>query len=226
MNLNEKNYVLASALDDINYIVTENAGNNPGDVKKQYDCNKAAFDQIAKILANAMRLDIIGGDLPAGTYFTPEAVRKFAEEQSKKDEGLSFEDAPNLNEVLMNPPFGRAGAPRTPEEERERFCRYLSVPALGIQFRRYRSANTTILVATWRDDFNSHVYVLRVERDGDSPNCGWRATATNDGHVVFQLRTKNRSNCEQFAFSAMKRYLKRGHRRTYRTIAKAKKEEK
>ena len=97
-----------------------------------------------------------------------------------------------------------------------------------MQFRRYRSANTTILVATWRDqkECNSHVYVLRVERDGDTPNCGWRATATNDGHVVFQLRTKNRSNCEHFAFSAMKRYLKRGHRRTYRTIAKAKKEEK
>lgn len=103
MNLNEKNYVLAFALDDINYIVTENAGNNPGDIKKQYDCNKAAFDQIAKVIANAMRLDLIGGDL--GTYFTPEAVRKFAEEQSKKDEGLSFEDAPNLNEVLRNPPF-------------------------------------------------------------------------------------------------------------------------
>jgi hypothetical protein len=222
MNLTEKNYVLAFALDDINYIVTENAGNNPGDVKKQYDYNKAAFDQIAKILANAMRLDIIGDDLPEGTYFTPEAARKFAEEQSKKDEGLSFEDAPNLNDVLRNPPF-KGGAE---EEARERFGKFLSIPALGMQFRRYRSANTTILVATWRDDFNSHVYVLRVERDGDSPNCGWRATATNDGHAVFQLRTKNRSNCEQFAFSAMKRYLKRGHRRTYRTIAKAKKEEK
>lgn len=190
MNLTEKNYVLAFALDEINYIVTENAGNNPGDIKKQYDCNKAAFDQIAKILANAMRLDLIGGDIPAETYFTPEAVRKFE------------------------------------EEARERFGKFLSIPALGIQFRRYRSANTTILVATWRDDFNSHVYVLRVERDGDSPNCGWRATATNDGHVVFQLRTKSRSKCEQCAFSAIKRYLKLGHRRTYRTIAKAKEEKK
>lgn len=182
MNLTEKNYVLAFALDDINYIVTENAGNNPGDVKKQYDCNKAAFDQIAKVIANAMRLDIMGDDLPEGAE----------------------------------------------EEARERFGKYLSVPALGMQFRRYRSANTTILVATWRDkkECNSHVYVVRVERDGDTPNCGWRATATNDGHTVFQLRTKNRSNCEHFAFSAMKRYLKIGHRRTYRTIAKAKKEEK
>lgn len=222
MNLNEKNFVLALALDDINYIVTENAGNNPGDVKKQYDCNKAAFDQIAKVIANAMRLDLIGGDLPAGTYFTPEAVRKFAEEQSKKDEGLSFEDAPNLNEVLRNPPF-KAGAE---EEARERFGKFLSIPELGIQFRRHKSANMTKLIATWRDDVNDHVYEISVQRDGDSPNCGWRALATNDGHNVFQLRTKNRHNCEHFALSAMKRYLKSGHRKTYRTIAKAKKEEK
>ena len=62
MNLNEKNFVLASALDDINYIVTENARNNPGGIKKQYDCNKAAFDQIAKEIANVMRSDLFGKD--------------------------------------------------------------------------------------------------------------------------------------------------------------------
>lgn len=124
-------------------------------------------------------------------------------------EALCPKDAPKIDPVFAKPPL-------------EDFAKFLAVPALGIQFRRYRSANTTILVATWRDDTNSHVYMLRVERDGDSPNCGWRATATNDGHIVFQLRTKNRSNCEHFAFSAMKRYLKRGHRKTYRTIAKAK----
>jgi hypothetical protein len=87
-------------------------------------------------------------------------------------------------------------------------------------FRRYKSANMTKLVASWRDEANSHVYEITVEPICDSP--GWCATATNDGHVVFQLRTKNRTNCEHFALSAMKRYLKCGHRRTYRTIAKAK----
>ena len=193
----------------------KNAKTNSADPKLAEACSALCpvLDSIATRLEQLIK---------DGFYVAPEAVRKFAEEQAKKDAGLSFEDAPNLNEVLRNPPF-KGGAE---EEARERFGKFLSIPALGIQFRRYRSANTTILVATWRDDFNSHVYVLRVERDGDSPNCGWRATATNDGHVVFQLRTKNRSNCEHFAFSAMKRYLKRGHRRTYRTIAKAAKEEK
>ena len=100
------------------------------------------------------------------------------------------------------------------------FAKFLSLPELGIQFRRYTSANMTKLIATWRDDANDHVYEISVQRDGDSPNCGWRALATNDGHNVFQLRTKSRSNCEHFALAAMKRYLKCGHRKTYRTIAK------
>ena len=118
-------------------------------------------------------------------------------------------DGKSLNAILMNPPLTG-------------FAKILSVPALGIQFRRHKSANMTKLIASWRDDANDHIYEISVQRADDSPNCGWLALATNDGHNVFQLRTKNRSNCEHFAVSAMKRYLKRGHRRTYRTIAKAK----
>ena len=100
------------------------------------------------------------------------------------------------------------------------FAKFLSLTALGIQFRRHTSENMTKLIATWRDDANDHVYEISVQRDGDSPNCGWRALAMNDGYNVFQLRTKNRHNCEHFALSAMKRYLKCGHRKTYRTHAK------
>ena len=157
MTLKEKNDVLRLALDNINYIVTENAGNNPTDIEKQYDCNAFAKKVI--------------------------------------------------DPVLANPPLTG-------------FAKFLSLPELGIQFRRHKSANMTKLIATWRDDVNDHVYEISVLRDGDSPNCGWRALATNDGHNVFQLRTKNRHNCEHFALSAMKRYLKRGHRKTYRTLAK------
>jgi hypothetical protein len=189
MTLKERNDMLRLALDNINYIVTENAGNNPDDVEKQYDCNAFAFDAICKVVANCVRAGLPGNDLPPKTFFTPEAAKKV------------------IDPVFMNPPL-------------EGFAKFLSVPELGIQFRRHKSADMTKLIATWRDDFNDHVYEITVQRDGDSPNCGWRALTTNDGHNVFQLRTKNRSNCEQCAFSAMKRYLKRGHRRTYRTIAK------
>ena len=189
MTLKEKNNVLRLALDNINYIVTENAGNNPTDIEKQYDCNAFAFDAICKVVADCVRAGLPGKDLPPKTFFTPEAAKKV------------------IDPVFANPPLTG-------------FAKFLSLPELGIQFRRHKSANMTKLIATWRDDVNDHGYEISVLRDGDSPNCGWRALATNDGHNVFQLRTKNRHNCEHFALAAMKRYLKRGHRKTYRTLAK------
>ena len=189
MTLKEKNDVLRLALDNINYIVTENAVNNPTDIEKQYDCNAFAFDAICKVVADCVRAGLPGNDLPPKTFFTPEAAKKV------------------IDPVFMNPPLTG-------------FAKFLSLPELGIQFRRHNSANMTKLIATWRDDANDHVYEISVLRDGDSPNCGWRALATNDGHNVFQLRTKNRHNCEHFALAAMKRYLKRGHSKTYRTLAK------
>jgi len=189
MTLKERNDVLRLALGNINYIVTENAGNNPTDIEKQYDCNAFAFDAICKVVADCVRAGLPGNDLPPKTFFTPEAAKKV------------------IDPVFANPPLTG-------------FAKFLSLHELGIQFRRHKSANMTKLIATWRDDANDHVYEISVLRDGDSPDCGWRATATNDGHNVFQLHTKNRTNCEHFALSAMKRYLKRGHCKTYRTLAK------
>lgn len=168
MTLQEKNKMLGNALSSI-HIITGGfcRAADEASEEEKYDRGKTAFYEIAKEIANVMRLDLFG-------------------------------DEPPLTG----------------------FAKFLSLPELGIQFRRYTSANMTKLIATWRDDANDHVYEISVQRDGDSPNCGWRALATNDGHNVFQLRAKNRHNCEHFALAAMKRYLKRGHRKTYRTLAK------
>lgn len=87
MTLKEKNDVLRLALDNINYIVTENAGNNPTDIEKQYDCNAFAFDAICKVVANCVRAGLPGNDLPPKTFFTPEAAKKV------------------IDPVFMNPPF-------------------------------------------------------------------------------------------------------------------------
>ena len=178
MTLQEKNEVLGEALENINIITASfcRAADGASEEEK-YDRGKTAFNEIAKELANVMRLDLFG------------------------------DEPPKKSATPIDPPLTG-------------FAKFLSIPELGIQFRRYRSANMTKLIATWRDDANAHVYEISVQRDGDSPNCGWRALATNDGHNVFQLRAKCRSNCERFALSAMKHYLKRGHRKTYRTIAK------
>lgn len=171
MTLQERNDVLRNAFLSIDKITVRYFRDAVGSSEEgKYDRGKTAFNEITKVIASVVRLDLFG-------------------------------DEPR------NPPLTG-------------FAKFHSLPELGIQFRRYRSANMTKLIATWRDDANDHVYEISVQRDGDSPNCGWRALATNDGHNVFQLRAKCRSNCERFALSAMKHYLKRGHRKTYRTIAK------
>lgn len=104
------------------------------------------------------------------------------------------------------------------ESNADSFGKILAVKWLGIEFRRFRSNAETVYVATWRNDEtrDSHVYEIHVKRDGDTPNCGFIAQATNDGRRVFSLSAKNRSHCELCALSAMKRYLSRGHRGPYR----------
>ena len=122
-------------------------------------------------------------------------------------DGLYVTPKKAIDAVLANPPL-------------EGFAKFLAAPALGIQFKRHKSEDMTLLVASWKNDHDDHVYEVRVVRDGETPGCGWRATGTNDGRRVFSLAAKNRSNCEKFALSAMKSYLKRGHRKTYRSIRK------
>lgn len=127
-----------------------------------------------------------------------------------------------LDAMLANPPFAGNGEPASPEAAaREGMQKILSIPELGIHFMRHRSAAMTQLVATWRNDFIDHIYEVRIVRDGESPNAGWRARATNDGRLVFSLAAHCRSTCELCALSAMKRYIKRGHRKTYRKLRAA-----
>ncbi len=135
-------------------------------------------------------------------------IERIAERlESVIKDGLYVTPKKAIDAVLANPPL-------------EGFAKFLAVPALGIQFKRHKSEDMTLLVASWKNDNNDHVYEVRVVRDGETPGCGWRATGTNDGRRVFSLAAKNRSNCEKCALSAMKSYLKRGHRKTYRSIRK------
>jgi hypothetical protein len=116
-----------------------------------------------------------------------------------------------LDAIQANPPFSM---------EPTGFAKFLAMPKLGTQFTRHTSKEGTVFVASWRNQYTSHVYEIHIKRDGASANCGWRATATNDQHLVFSLASKNRTTCERCAVSAMKQYLKRSHRKTLRTIRK------
>ncbi|MBR4615983.1 MAG: hypothetical protein IKO55_10290 [Kiritimatiellae bacterium] len=112
-------------------------------------------------------------------------------------------------------------APANPSPGGGNFRKFLTYEKLGIEFKRFVAKDVTKLVAKWCNTNDSHIYEITVRRAGDSANCGWIALATNDGHRVFELRSRNRSNAEHCAISAMKRYLARGHKKTLRALREA-----
>ncbi len=115
-----------------------------------------------------------------------------------------------LDAVLGNPKFGElpggveiGTAPWKP----------LDIPELGISFQRFHSAEYEMYVAAWRDGENSsHVYALAVERVGTE----WCAVGTNDGHEVFSVTCASRYLTQRLGLAAMRAYLIRGHRKTWR----------
>ena len=72
-----------------------------------------------------------------------------ASEEEKYDRGKTafYEITKVIANVIGRELFGDA-PPMTG------FAKFLSLPELGIQFRRYTSANMTKFIATWRDDSN------------------------------------------------------------------------
>ena len=98
----------------------------------------------------------------------------------------------------------------------EGFAKALALPWLGTQFRRFKSAAETVCIAAWKDECNSHVYEFRVRRDGDTPNCGWRATGSCDGRLQISLTCKGRNIAEKCGLVAFRRKIQESHKRAFR----------
>lgn len=213
MNLKEKNHVLRLALDNINYIVTQHACSPAENIEKEYDSNAFAFNEIAKVIANTMRLDIAGGDLPKTTYFTPEAARVFA--QAQKD----IMDGKSLNEIFANPPF----------KAEDGFARLFHCDEIGLRLQRFKSPQCIRLVGYFQPvpkpgcgetipDESKHVYEIAVDRDGEG---AYTARAYCDRRQTLSVTSTCKWTAEQGAVAALFRKLRHTCRKTRRNIAAA-----
>jgi len=90
----------------------------------------------------------------------------------------------------------------------------LSIPEIGIEFKRYHSKDCEVFICEWRNDSASHVYEIRVRRDGDL----YRATCSNDGRKLVSMAGPSRAVLTRFALGGFRQYLRRGHRKTLRTV--------
>ena len=152
----------------------------------------------------------------ADTWMTSAPATEIHDRLTKalRDVAKQLADVTRQN-VLGEPKAAPVDAPL------EGFRKFLTFDRLGIEFKRFKSKDSTKFVAQWRDELNSHVYEITVLRG----TTGWIALAQNDGHHVFDLNTRSRTRAEQCAVSAMKRYLARGHRQRLRTLRAAENKE-
>ncbi len=88
----------------------------------------------------------------------------------------------------------------------------LDIPELDISFKRFYSASYQVYIAAWNNGCDAHVYALTVERVRED----WFAIAANDGHEVFRLSCNSKFLAARIGLAAMRAYLIRGHRRTWR----------
>lgn len=74
--LQEKNEVLREALESIEKITRRSFRAAAGaSEEEKYDCGKIAFNEIAKTIANVMRLDLFGDEPPKKSWVTSEVGR-------------------------------------------------------------------------------------------------------------------------------------------------------
>ena len=129
-----------------------------------------------------------------------------------------------MNEIETLPiePRDTPITPDAPEMVRgEKPWNPLEMPEIGIDFKRFHSADADVYICGWKNEYISHVYEIRMRRVED----GWRVVMTNDGRKLCSMSAPSRQLAYRCALGAMRAYLRRGHRKTIRAVEKSAKQE-
>lgn len=107
----------------------------------------------------------------------------------------------------------------TAASEERKWYQFLDIPELDIQWRRYYSRTFERYIAAWHNDNDSHVYEVAIYQQGQGLE--WVAEATNDGGPVFSMNSASKAVIRRGALAAMRAFIIRGHRRTWRKVRAA-----
>ena len=147
-----------------------------------------------------------------GAYFTPPAAI----------------DAIMANPPLCDLPPGADGveprdtplSPDAPQMVRG-WPEIFDIPELGIQWRRYHTPRYVHVIAAWNDAVNAHVYQMTVRPWPLASGERWHVNVTNDGGTVFTIESRSKHLAERCGLAAMRAYIIRGHRKTWRKVRAA-----
>lgn len=96
----------------------------------------------------------------------------------------------------------------------------LEIPECGIDFKRYHSPDCEVYICAWKSKGENiaHVYEVRCRKLEDGT---WRAVLSNDGRKLCSLDATGRHLAYMLGLGAMRAYLRRGHRKTIRSVEKS-----
>ena len=147
--------------------------------------------------------------------------------------GAFFTKPEVLEAIIQDPPLGDLppGAdgveprdtplsPDAPKLERG-WPEISDIPELGIQWRRYHTPRYVHVIAAWNDAANAHVYQMTVRPWPLASGERWHVNVTNDGGTVFTMESRAKHLAERCGLAAMRAYIIRGHRKTWRKVRAA-----
>ena len=138
---------------------------------------------------------------PSGEYRTPK-------------EAIDFVTA---NPPLDIPPAAEPIDPNAPKMVRG-WPEAYDIPELGISWRRFYTPRYVHIIAAWNNGQDAHVYQMTVRPWPLASGERWHVNVTNDGGTVFTMESKSKCLAERCGLSAMRAYIIRGHRKTWRRV--------
>ena len=92
------------------------------------------------------------------------------------------------------------------------------IPELGIFWRRFYTPKYVHIIAAWNNGQDAHVYQMTVRPWPLASGERWHVNVTNDGGTVFTMESNSKCLAERCGLSAMRAYIIRGHRKTWRRV--------
>ena len=92
------------------------------------------------------------------------------------------------------------------------------IPELGIFWRRFYTPKYVHIIAAWNNGQDAHVYQMTVRPCPLASGERWHVDVTNDGGTEFTMESNSKCLAERCGLSAMREYIIRGHRKTWRRV--------
>ena len=118
-----------------------------------------------------------------------------------------------IDAILANPPLGTSA-----EKMVRGWPEAFDIPELGIFWRRFYTPKYVHIIAAWNNGQDAHVYQMTVRPWPLASGERWHVNVTNDGGTVFTMESKSKCLAERCGLSAMRAYIIRGHRKTWRRV--------